>query len=119
MRLAEGACAGFALWLASGSAAYGQDLCAQALAAVPGRACAANPHGVVLSPEQAEADRIAAAVRDAGFPRRGGNRLATQILSRSRAAPPEPQGQARRDARHPTHRISFPLVVLTTFVVAS
>lgn len=55
---------GLALGLAMTGKASAQLLCAVATAAVKDRACAANPHGVVLAPEQAEAERIAAAVRD-------------------------------------------------------
>ena len=57
-------CAGLALWLAGGGTATAQDLCAQAFAAAPGKHCIANPHGVVLAPEPAEAERMAAAVRE-------------------------------------------------------
>ena len=64
MRRTAGLLAGLALSLAWSGAAAGQDLCAQTLRAAPGKACAANPHGVVLAPDQAEAARIAAAVRD-------------------------------------------------------
>src|SRR5688572_14753550 len=55
---------GLVLWLATGGAAFAQDLCAQATAAAPGRQCAANPNGVVLAPERNEAERIAGAVRE-------------------------------------------------------
>ena len=64
MRWAMRISAGAALGLAGGGGAAAQDLCAAALAVVPGKACAANPHGVVLAPERAEAQRIAAAVRE-------------------------------------------------------
>ena len=53
-----------AIWLATGGEAFAQDLCAPALAAVPGKSCVANAHGVALAPERSEAERIAAAVRE-------------------------------------------------------
>lgn len=64
MRWTAKVSAGLALWLGWSGPALAQDLCAQALAAAPGKACAANPNGVVLAPDAAEAERIAAAVRE-------------------------------------------------------
>ena len=53
-----------AAWIAGPVMAQAPDLCAAALAAAPGKACVANPNGVVLAPERAEAERMAAAVRE-------------------------------------------------------
>lgn len=64
MRWIASVSAGLALWFGWSSPALAQDLCAQAVAAAPGKACVANPNGVVLAPDAAEAEPIAAAVRE-------------------------------------------------------